>query len=77
MDLIIDMLRLGASAEVANTWAELAEWARTTKDRTPEGLRLRKAFQEALDVHEANNEALAEYMGRDADSACAMTGGKK
>ncbi len=59
-DRLTDMLRLGASAEVSETWDALEHYMhQPTGDNYT---RLREAFERAVDVHEEYEREFVEYL---------------
>jgi len=60
-----EMLRLGASVEVSETWDALCAYMRQpTQDRY---LALRAAWTAAIEAHEDNDRAIAEFMADEAE----------
>ena len=69
IDPLTEILRLGASAEVAAAWMALAEWAATAKrPATPQEAALLRAYYEATGAHERNVEALEELLQEPCDA---------
>ena len=65
-DPLTDILRLGASAEVAATWMALAAWVATVKrPATPQEAALLRRYHEATGSHARNVEALEALLQED------------
>ena len=64
-DPLAEILRLGASAEVAAAWVALAEWA--ARPETDTERRLLRAYRVASGAHARNVEALEEYLDADTE----------
>lgn len=63
-DPVTDILRMGASAEVAETWIALGEYLATVdRSASPELARLRRCYALATGAHEDAVRRLEEYMG--------------
>ena len=63
-DPLTDILRLGASAEVADCWIALSKWveAHPTRPPDPTTADLLRCYYAAIGAHERAERMLAEYI---------------